>query len=99
MKAALIRAAPLLIGAPAHGPIYDGPPPERFMADSRVVVSFGTVAECGTPPPGKVFLGCVRGDLIHMPNPCKHLDEGKFAVILCHELAHRANGWSGNHEL
>lgn len=88
-------AAPLLM----HGPIYDGPPPERFRSGAEIVVSFGTLDQCGKPPKGYRFAGCVRGKTVHMPNPCNHLSEGEFAVIMCHELAHRANGWSGNHEL
>lgn len=97
-KAAL--AAPLLLSATEPldmRTINDGPPPARYMSSATVQVAFGGVKECGTPPEGYTFEGCQRGDTIYVPNPCDHMKEGKFAVILCHELGHR-NGWNRTHD-
>ena len=76
--------------------VYAGPPPQRYMIGGRqAVVSFDTLDVCGTPPEGKVFIGCRRGNLLHVPNPCNFQNE-QFARTMCHEMAH-LNGWSRKH--
>jgi hypothetical protein len=93
---------------PPHDPrfpvtrVFDGMPPERLFGPAKAEISFGTVGECGTPPPDLYFKACVRYDMlgrgtVHMPNPCdpKYRWEA-FAVLMCHEKAH-INGWPGSH--
>jgi len=88
--------------APALAPnstLYsDGIPPARYQGNNSlaltVVDDLNTV--CGTPPPGKHFLGCVRGGRTFMPNPCRTASEHPYPRILCHELGH-VNGWPGTH--
>lgn len=75
--------------------IFAGMPPPRLMGNRAMTVSFGTLSHCGKPPPGKRFVGCVRGPLVHMGNPCEFGHE-QFARIMCHEMAH-VNGWPRTH--
>ena len=76
---------------------FDGMPPERFRTPRIATVSNGSVAKCGSPPPEKhtYFEACVRGNMVHMPNPCDYPQE-KFATLLCHEYGH-LEGWPADH--
>lgn len=78
--------------------INNAAPPDRYTAGRVTIVSFGTLDRCGDPPEGMQFDGCIRerGAVVHMPNPCLHKNEGKFARIMCHELGH-LNGWNETH--
>ena len=74
----LLAAMSLMLAVPAlpqtvdPRTINDGMPPVRFMRALTVVVAFDTLSECGTPPPGYVFKGCVRDGIVHMPSPCAY---------------------------
>jgi hypothetical protein len=83
----------------AEGSTYynSGEPPKRFlvMPKGHIKVKFGRQAieeECGVPPCGMRFLGCVRGDLMVLPDP----SDPDFAKITRHELGH-FNGWPATH--
>lgn len=80
-------------------------PPERYRNDVEAAPTFYVAQDrlerlCGwTPPrPGVVLLGCERGGMIFLPNPCWDVrySREKFAELVCHEMGH-ANGWSGKH--
>jgi hypothetical protein len=76
---------------------FDGMPPERFRAPKVSTISTGTVDKCGSPPPGvkTYFEACVRGSMMHLPNPCDYPEE-KFATLFCHEQGHQ-EGWPADH--
>jgi hypothetical protein len=73
-------------------------PPARFlktMPAGYVKIRFGREAidkYCGVPPCGLIFHGCVRDDIIVVPDP----DAKNFMTILRHEIAH-FNGWPWTH--
>lgn len=83
----------------AEGSTYydNGEPPKRFlvMPEGFVKVAFGREAidkYCGVPPCGMRFLGCIRGDLMVLPDP----SDPDFAKIARHEIGH-FNGWPATH--
>lgn len=86
-----------------YGPIYDGPPPSRYMGDTKAVTHFSSniARDCGAigieVPTGYKIEGCAYrvGTEHHIivPNPC--LTDPKS--IICHEIGH-VNGWGYNHE-
>ena len=97
----VVLDAPVGVPAPAlpkgYDPrtVNDGLPPVRFEGAATLIVSFGTVFECGQAPPGYHFGACVRSGIVHMPNPCEYTDQS-YARHMCHELGH-ANGWTATH--
>lgn len=90
---ALVSAAPL---APNSTEISDEIPPVRFRGGAVATVSMTGVEPCGIPPKGFKFLGCVRDNVIYMPNPCDVASKERYARILCHELAHLLH-WPRTH--
>lgn len=81
--------------------IYDGNPPPRYQGDNAAVVFFvdnvNTPERCGVPPSGYVFLGCQKGNIMMVTNPCRlNGIPHSYEQILCHELGHR-NGWPNTH--
>lgn len=83
--------------APNSTLFNDGEPPARFLTAPKghVQVMFGQESIdriCGVPPCDKIFLGCVRGSVIVLPDP-SHKD---LAKIIRHEIAH-LNGWPRTH--
>lgn len=90
-----------IVQTPALAPnstlFSDGEPPARFrqMPEGHIKVMFGQDAinaVCGVPPCGKRFLGCVRNDVMVLPDP----NSPDFAKITRHEIAH-FNGWPATH--
>lgn len=54
---------------------------------------------CGPPSqPDTRVLGCEKGGVLVLPNPCTHPEYAgeKFSRLTCHEIGH-ANGWPGDH--
>jgi hypothetical protein len=95
------QPAPVVKPVPGLAPnstyTSDAEPPARFlyMPKGYMRVKFGQAAideNCGVPPCGMIFLGCVRDDLVVLPDP-SHPD---FAKITRHEIAH-FNGWPASH--
>lgn len=86
-----------------HGPVYDGPPPERFRGDVAVMTIYtkDPSAYCQglgiKISEGDILEGCAyrKGEqhFIVVPNPCIKSPRG----TVCHEIGH-VNGWSVNHE-
>jgi hypothetical protein len=76
--------------------IFDGMPPLRMRGPAVVVVSTGSLPECGQPIPKFVFEACVRDHIIHTANPCDFSQE-TYARLLCHEIAHERWGWPADH--
>jgi hypothetical protein len=76
--------------------VYDGMPPLRMRGPAVVIVSTGSVAECGKPPKGFTFEACTDGIIIHTSNPCD-FPEQEYARLLCHEIAHASWGWPADH--
>lgn len=112
LLAMLLAVAPIATGP---GTIYfAGMPPERFrtLASLKVIVtrpeslaSFCNVT-LPKPPPGQelTLKGCARSDIFGRPyiviaDPCPLGDFEDTARILCHEIAHAAGGWPGDHPL
>ena len=75
-------------------------PPKRFAHPpvGTMKVAFGEDAIanfCGQPPCGMKFYGCIRGDVVVLPDPFTVSNE-QFGRIARHELAHVA-GWPETH--
>lgn len=84
--------------APNSTYINSSEPPERFlrqMPAGHIKVAFGREMidkHCGVPPCNHTFNGCVRGDLLVVPDP----RDPDFDKIMRHEIAH-FNGWPATH--
>jgi hypothetical protein len=81
--------------------LYAGMPPLRFQGDGKATVYTHTddlrpiCDPAGNVPRSGTLLACRLGNTIHLPNPCRYPNES-FAVLMCHEYAHRA-GWPRMH--
>lgn len=98
------QPAPIVVQAPGVALnstfVSDGEPPMRFrhLPTHAVIVAFGQTeidALCGVPPCQKIFLGCIRGDQMALPDPYT-TDSETFARVVRHELSH-VNGWPASH--
>lgn len=93
-----LAALAMLVSIPVTN-VYDGDPPPRFQGDNAAIVVFtnpNLADTCGLPPKGLTFLGCRRGKVVFVPNPCPRKSTERYAQTLCHELGH-VNGWPGSH--
>lgn len=101
LVAAGLTAAP---AAPAWGPVYDGPPPDRFKGEGVGVVFFlDDVGKlCGGLKNARV-IACSWEQkdgtrIMVLPTPRSYVGYSPYSVIVEHELAHW-RGWAGNHPL
>lgn len=111
MKIVLATLSVLLVSAQAPAPhpeqatqypkteVFDGMPPPRLRHPRQVprVVTVGAVERgCGKDPPGLITYACTtRSGRVYVPNPCDFPQE-RFAMLMCHELAH-VDGWPSTH--
>lgn len=75
-------------------------PPRQYQQGTRVVVQFesaqNVASMCSLITSGRLQnrAACANTEIIIAPNPCDY--GGRYAEIMCHELAH-VNGWGADH--
>jgi hypothetical protein len=85
-------------GTEVQGTINSDLPPLKYRGDISTTVAFVNDLNkaCGEPPKDKRWLGCRRGGIVYMPNPCPTGQVEEYAKIMCHEMGH-VNGWTRDH--